>query len=202
MVMRAIIATDELIDGDQRKLAWFARNRRGVYFELGGSFVASHTSYHVDGKVFRTSPATGHRAKFQRSYVPLDEFRGWTRLGFAMINKDQLARNAPVKPKDRKAGSILATVPIAQMPSETINLFMELLHRDRRHWLKTPGIQPPECTVLLCLELDDLLVVITVFGHESNLLVRPTEEGFQVRHYNDRYSANQPGATYNFEAYR
>lgn len=202
MVMRAIIATDEPIDGDQRKLAWFARNSRGLYFELGGSFIAGHTSYHVDGNMFRTSPGTGHRAKFQRSYVPLDKFRGWARLGFAMISKDQLAKNAPVKPKDRKAGSILATVPIAQLPSETINLFVELLHRDRRHWLETPGVQPPQYAILRCLDLDDLLVVITVLGHESNLLVRPTADGFQVLHYNDRYSANQPGATYTFEAYR
>lgn len=200
--MRAIIATDEPINGDQRKLAWFSRNSRGLYFELGGSFVASHTSYHIDGNVFRTSPATDLHARFQRRHVPLDQFRGWTRLGFAMINKDQLARNAPIKPKDRKAGSILATVPIAQLPSETINLLVELLHPDRRHWLETPGVQPPPYAILRCLDMDELLVVITVLGHESNLLVLPTEEGVQVRHYNNRYSANQPGATYTFEAYR
>lgn len=199
--MRAIIATDEPIDGDQRKLAWFARNIKGLYFEVGGSFITSHTSYHVDGNVFRTSPATDLHAKFQCRYVPLDQFRGWTRLGFAMISKDQLASNAPVKPKDRKAGSILATVPITQLPSETVNLFVELLHHDRRHWLEMPRVQPPEYAILRCLKLDDLLVVITVLGHESNLLVLPTEDGFQVRHYNDRYSANQQGVTYNFEAY-
>lgn len=45
--------------------------------------------------MFRTSPGTGHRAKFQRPYVPFDKFRGWARLGFATISKDQLAKTRP-----------------------------------------------------------------------------------------------------------
>lgn len=37
---------------------------------------------------------------------------------------------------------------------------------------------------------------------KATYLILPTEEGFQVRRYNDRYSANKPGVTYTFEAYR
>jgi len=176
--MRAIIATGEPISGDQRKLAWFACNNRGLYFEIRGTFFSGHTSYHVDGNVFRTSPATHQHAKFQRRYVPLDNFRGWTQLGIAMMCKDQLTRNAPVKPKDRKARNVLATVPITQLPSETINLVVELLHRDRLHWLETPSVQPPQYAILRWLDLDDLRVVISVLGHESNLLNPTNRRGF------------------------
>lgn len=200
--MRATIATHECFFGTQRKLAWFARQGRGLYFETGAFFIGSHTSYHVDGNMFRTSPATGLRPRFEGQYVPLDQFRGWAQLGFAMVSKEQLARNPPLKARDRKPGNILVTVSIAGLPAGAINLVIELLHRDQRQLLEIREVQPPEYAILKCVELGDLLVVITVLGHDSNLLVRPTANGFQVCHYNDRYSANRPGMTYKFEAYR
>ncbi len=200
--MRATIATHESFDGSQRKLAWFVRNDRGLYFEIGAFFLGSHTSYHVDGNLFRTSPATGLRPRFQGLHVPLGQFHGWAGLGFSMVTKEQLARNPPVKPRDRRPGNIFATVSLAGMPAEAINLVVEVLHRDRQQLLETAGVQPPEYAILQCIELGDLIVVITVLGHDSNLLIRPTTDGFQASHYNDRYSANRPGMTYNVEAYR
>jgi hypothetical protein len=119
-----------------------------------------------------------------------------------MISKEQLASNPPLKAKDRQPSNIVDTISIDSLPAESINLVVELLHCDLRQLLSKPEIQPPEHAVLRCLELDDLLVVVTVLGHDSNLLLRPTTNGFQVNHYNDRYSANRPGVTYNFEAYR
>lgn len=70
--MRAVITTHESIGGMPRKLAWFARHGKGLYFDIGSSFYGSHTSYHVDGNIFRTSPATGLRPRFQGKYMPLD----------------------------------------------------------------------------------------------------------------------------------
>ena len=200
--MRATIATLESLNGFQRKLAWFARQGRGLYFDIGASFDGSHTSYHVDGNTFRTSPATNFRPRLQGKYVPFDDFRGWRQLGFGMVSKEQVARNPTVKAKDRPPKSILDTISLNMMPAETINLVVELLHRDMRSLLELQELQPPEHAILNCLELGDLLVVVTVLGHDSNLLVRPTANGVQVSHYNDRYSANRPGVTYNFEAYR
>ena len=200
--MRAIIGTLESLDGSQRKLAWFARQGRGFYFDIGASFVGSHTSYHVDGNTFRTSPATDFRPRFQGTYVPLDQFHGWRQLGLGMVSKEQVAKNPSVKAKDRPPKSILDTIALNMMPGETINLVVELLHRDKRNLLALQELQPPEHAIVKCLELGDLLVVVTVLGHDNNLLVRPTANGVQVSHYNDRYSASRPGATYNFEAYR
>lgn len=200
--MRAIIGTLESLDGSQRKLAWFARHGRGLYFDIGASFVGSHTSYHVDGNTFCTSPATDFRPRFQGKYVPLDQFHGWRQLGFGMVSKEQVAKNPPVKAKDRPPKSILDTIALDMMPAETINLVVELLHRDMRNLLELQKLQPPEHAIVKCLELGDLLVVVTVLGHDRNLLVRPTANGVQVSHYNDRYSANRPGTTYNCEIYR
>jgi hypothetical protein len=119
-----------------------------------------------------------------------------------MVSKHQLARNPPLREKHRKPGNILSTISVDPLPAKVINLVVELIHRDQRQLMEIPGVQPPEYAILQCVELGDLLVVITVLGHDSNLLVRPTENGIQVSHYNDRYSASRPGVTYSFEAYR
>lgn len=200
--MRAVIATHETIGGLPRKLAWFALHGKGFYFDIIASLCGSHTSYHVDGNVFRTSPATDLRPRFQGKYLPLSAFRGWRQFGFGMVNKEQLINSPSLKEKDRKPPNIVETISINDLPAESINLVVELLHRDLRHELSRPEIQPPEHAVLRCIELGELLVVVTVLGHENNLVIRPTDNGFQANHFNDRYSANRPGATYHFEAYR
>lgn len=200
--MRAVIASHENISDVPRKIAWFALHGKGIYFDIVSSLCGSHTSYHVDGNVFRTSPATGLRPRFQGKYLPLSTFRGWHQLGFGMVSKNQLANSPPLKEKDRKRPNIVETISIGDLPAESINLVVELVHRDLRHVLGRPEIQPPEHALLKCIELGEFLVVVTVLGHESNLLIRPIHNGIQVNHYNDRYSASRPGETYCFEAYR
>lgn len=200
--MRAVIATHETIGGLSRKLAWFALQGKGLYFDIIASLCGSHTSYHVDGNVFRTSPATDLRPRFQGKYLPLDQFRGWHQLGLGMVSKNQLATSPPLNTKDQKPCNTVEMIPIDSLPAGSINLVVELLHRDLRHLLHRPEIQPPEHAILKYIKFDDLLIVVTVLGHESNLLIRPFDNGVQVIHYNDRYSANRPGATYSFEAYR
>lgn len=86
--MRATLSTKEEYDGQKRKLAWFTREGKGLYFEIGSFFLGSHTSYHVDGNVFRTSPATSSRPRFQGLYTPLDKFCGWVQLGISMVAKN------------------------------------------------------------------------------------------------------------------
>lgn len=199
--VRATLATQEELAGRRRKLAWFSRHKRGLYFEVGGLLYGSHTSYHEDGNVFRTSPATGARPRFQGTYVGLKDFRGWHQFGIVMIQKDRLAANPPVKGRDRKEGNVFAEVSIQPFPAETLNMVVELLHGERREWLSRPAVQPPEGATLKVLELGELLVVLTLLGDDSNLLVRPIPNGFSVSHKNSRYSANAPGVRYTWEAY-
>lgn len=196
--MRGILATKQYMGGAQRKLAWFKRHPNGLYFEVGGLFQGSHTSYHLDGNIFRTSPATEGRARPQGKRVPLDGFRGWYQLGFSMIAKSRVISNPPVKSRDKKSNIQLQEVDLDLFPSDTLNLFVDLVSIDQARYLASP----PENAVVMELQFGDLQVLLTVLGHDDNLLVRPTQSGVTVTHFNERYSANQPGRTYTVEAYR
>jgi hypothetical protein len=126
--MRISFVTEEPFGGQQRKIAWFALQPKGLYYDVGGLFWGSHTSYHVDGNVFRTSPATGGRPRFHGRQVPLAAFTGWHQLGVAMLQRQLLAMNPALKTRDRKAGNVIREVPLAGFDTETPNLVLELVH--------------------------------------------------------------------------
>lgn len=199
--MRATLATREDIGGAQRKLAWFALQGRGLYFEVGSPLFGSHTSYHVDGNVFRTSPATQGRPRFQGRQIPLNEFRGWHQFGIAMVTKARIAENPPLKVKDRRPGNLIVEAPLNDLPSDTLNLVIELLHADSRHLVARSGLVPPVGGLAYSLLLGDLCVELTLIGRAEHLLVRPLPNGFSVSHFNSRFSANAPGVQYSWEAY-
>lgn len=200
--MRATLVTTETFSGTQRKLAWFALHGKGLYFEAGGLLWGSHTSYHVDGNVFRTSPASGGRPRFQGKQIALAQFTGWYQLGTVMIQKELLSKNPPLKSRDTRPGNIVAQVPALSLPSATLNIVLEFMHSGQQRLLERADIQPPPEAIEYRLAFGSLIVVATVLGHEQHLLVRPTDKGFTVFHFNDRFTANAAGVTYNFEAYR
>lgn len=199
--MRATVATLEAYNGCQRKLVWFSRQPKGLYFEAGQLFVGTHTSYHQDGNIFRTSPATRGRPRKQGWHLPIDQFKGWYQLGIVMALKDQLLNNPCVRNKDRKPADILVEVSIRDLPSPTLNIVLELIEPEQFNLLGNPDVAPPHNAVVHVLKLNNPWVVVTILGHEEDLLVRPQDDGFVVSHYNTRYSANLPGVEYNFEAY-
>ena len=175
--MRATPITAERFAGQQRKLGWFALQGLGLYFEAGGLLWGSHTSYHVDGNVFRTSPATGGRARLQGRQLPLSEFTGWHQLGIVMLQKEMLARNPPVKSRDRRAGNVILEVAMDLFPAETLNMVLELVHSSQQHLLSNPDLQPPAEAVEHRIPLGHLNIVATFLGRDTNLLVRPIGNG-------------------------
>jgi hypothetical protein len=199
--MKAILATQEELEGAKRKLAWFAIQGQGLYFEVGGFFMGSHTSYHVDGNVFRTSPATGGRPHLQGRMLPLSEFVGWNQLGIVMVQKSRLPQNPTLKARDTRKSNVIAEVPIESFSATTLNIVIELVHRDQRTLLDGLGLDPPASAVQYSLPLGNTEVVLTILGEESDLLVRPIRDGFNVSHFNDRFTANAKGVTYTCEAY-
>ena len=46
-----------------------------------------------------------------------------------------------------------------------------------------------------------ILIVLTVLGHDDNLLVEATDDGFTWLHHNARYTASPPGQRIRYEAY-
>ncbi|MCX5886178.1 MAG: hypothetical protein NT096_09765 [Proteobacteria bacterium] len=199
--MRVSFVTKEVVDGAQRKIAWFAWQPKGLYYDVGGLLWGSHISYHVDGNVFRTSPATGGRPRFQGRQLPLTGFAGWHQLGIAMINKQMLAKNPPLKSRDQKPGNVVNEVPILALETDTPNIVIELVHDDQRHLLALPQFQPPPGASQHEARIGHLGVIVTVIGSEAHLLVKPIGDGVRVQHINDRFTANAKGVTYTFEAY-
>ena len=198
--MRIIIATQEDYGGSQRKLAWFDYRPNGLYFDVGGSFLGTHTSYHRDGNIFRTSQATANKPKFLGTHIELDNFRGWYQLGIVMIVKEKVKTNPPLKANDRKKADRIIEFVMGDYPSKTINIVTEMIAPDYIQFLnRTEVATPPEATTEV-LEFGNLSLILTVLGHDSNLLIRADKDSFYVSHFNSRFSANQKGVNYSWEA--
>ncbi len=159
----------------------------------------THTSYHRDGNVFRTSLATKNKPKFEEKHVELQNFRGWHQFGVSMIAKDSLLNKPPLKGRDRKKTVRTIQISMSHFPSKTINMVTEMVSPDFEQYLQSPQVALPPNAVTEVLRFEGFSVVLTMLGHDDNLLVRPTETGFAVSHYNSRFSANQNGVTYSYE---
>jgi len=202
MTTRIIMATKQEVGGARRKLAWFSRSSTDLYFEVGGMLYGSHTSYHRDGNIFRTSPVTENRAIMERKSMPLADFSGWHQFGVSMLRKIALPQTPALKPKDTRSPSHVYDLDLQAYPSDTLNFVIELLHPDCETLLDTPELAPPADAGVFVIREVTPWVVLTVLGHDHNLLISPAHEGVTVRHINSRYSANRPGELYKFEAYK
>ncbi|MBI2595024.1 MAG: hypothetical protein HYW38_02085 [Candidatus Colwellbacteria bacterium] len=198
--MRAVIATKEKLSGQQRKLGWFSRQGQDLYFDFCGIFWGSHTSYHQDGNIFRTSPATRNRPELVDRHLPLKNFAGWYQLGTGMIKKDRLSNNPPVKKSDFSASFI--ELSLDDYPSDTINIVLELIEPRLISLLKKLNLASPKDAEVQILKFQEPWVILTVLGHEHNLLLKPIADGFRASHFNSRYTTNAPGVQYSYEAYR
>lgn len=193
--------TKEKYGGCQRQLAWFSRQKGGLYFEVFAFFGGSHTSYHRDGNIFRTSPATNYHATPKGKYLPLDGFKGWHQLGIMMANKDTLLENPCVGKHHRKTAITLQEIGLKSYPSVTINFVVELLESNGLEFITSEDAAPPPDAKVYMIDSIQPWIVLTVLGYEHNLLVKPCKDGVTVSHFNIRYSANRPGVKYEYEAY-
>ena len=201
MKERVYLATKEKYRGCHRQLAWFARHQNGLYFETFGFFMGSHTSYHRDGRIWRTSPATNRRPDYLRKYLPLDDFRGMYQLGLSMVRKSELGKNPCLKERHRKKALAIQEVDLKAYPSDILNIVVELLEPDKREFITSEDIAPPPDATMFVIDSMQPWIVLTVLGHKHNLLIDPKKGVITVHHFNARYSANRPGVTYKFEAY-
>jgi hypothetical protein len=142
-VKKIYIVSKQRFDGHQRKIAFFQPQPKGLYFDLGGFFLGSHTSYHVDGNIFRTSPATENHPRPDGSHLPLDNFKGWYQLGTSMIKKDSISNKPMVRQRDIKKDIYILEIDLDEFPANTINLVVELLEPGREDLLKIPSLIPP-----------------------------------------------------------
>ena len=99
----------------------------GLYFGVGAPLLGAHTSYHRDGNVFRTSPATQMRPRFSGRQLSLEQFRGWEQFGVAMLLRERVSSLPPVRSRDRRTGNIVCDVPVEAFSSDTLNIVLELV---------------------------------------------------------------------------
>lgn len=183
-----------------KKFGWFKRIGDHLYFDFGGLFMGTHTSYHQDGNVFRTSPVTKHKPVLQDRHLRLKDFSGWYQLGVAAISKDLLATNPPLKPRDARK-DFLHNINIGTLPASYINLVVELISEDFWPALRDPEVEAPKDAVEIIIPLGRLSVIVTVLGHDDNLILTADERVLFLKHINSRFSTNQQGVEYSVEAY-
>jgi hypothetical protein len=198
-VNKLYLITKEKYGGHQRKLGFFRFQNDDIYFDFG-MLDGSHTSYHEDGSVWRTSPATGGKAIREEQRLPIREFKGYYNLGVVMITKKVLSDMHKVKERDAKK-SILFVVDVEKYPCSVLNIVSELIEPGFHIPLPEKEKKlPPKADVALFEEFSPW-IHITVLGFQENLLVYPEEKGFTVKHFNERFTANKEDNNYSAEAY-
>ena len=161
--------------------------------------MGSHISYHKNGSIWRTSPATKKNKIGQ--YLPLDDFKGWYQLGTSMIEKSLLKGNPCLRKRDRRKALTIQEVDLEAFPSEIINMVVEFIELSCLESV-SKDFKPPKDAKTLVIDSIEPYIVLTILGHYHNLLIRPKEHGFVVSHCNNRYSTNIKGVQYRYEAYR
>ncbi len=198
-----IIATKQKISGYHRKLAWFSFHGNDLYYATSVIIDGSHSSYHKDGSIWRTSPATSKKAKLTKKHYPLCQLQGWFNLDFGMLLKSALCNSPELRNRDQKHQ--ISYVDIDEFPSETLNLVVDLLEPGRQELFLADDMLPPKDAQVIEIKSTDPWLFVTILGHDHNLLVSPYDadfKGITCRHFNKRYSANAPGKRYGFEAYK
>jgi len=195
------LVTKREYGGYQRKLAWFKRHKKDIYFNVFGFFRGSHTSYHERGGIFRTSPAFNYKAEKVGKYLPLNNFKGWHQVGTSMILKSELLKSPVLAKRDRKKALTLKEIDLEVYPSEVINIVLEFLEPGKLELLESADVAPSLDATVIVIDTVQPWIVLTVLGHKHNLLIEPMEDGFTVHHFNTRYSTNLPGVQYQYEVY-
>ncbi|MFC1990986.1 hypothetical protein ACFLU9_02410, partial [Chloroflexota bacterium] len=129
-----------------------------------------------------------------------DNFRGWHQLGISMIAKKKVGTHPPLKARDRKKAARIIELVMGDYPSKTINIVIELASPDFKQYLNRTEVATPPEAVTEVLEFGNFSLILTVLGHDSNLLVRADKDNIYVSHFNSRFSANKDGVNYSWEA--
>jgi hypothetical protein len=196
--MRIILITKNTIDGQKKKICFFVNKKDDLYYECGGFLMGSHISYHRDGTVWRTSPATGNRPQNIGNHLPLKEFKGWYRLGTTMITKEQMEKNPNIKPKDTK--STILEIDLDFKKNPVVNIVIELVEPGLMDALNR-DFPAPENSEIYTFKFLEAVLILTIIKEDKELLLKPTNNGINVRHLNTRYSTNELGVIYTGEAY-
>lgn len=197
MSQKIYVVTKDKYSGHQRTIGFFMFLNQDLYYDFG-LIEGSHNSYHQDGSQWRTSLATGGKPKKEGEHFPLAKFSGFFNLGTVCISKSIVPKLPKVKKKYFNK-YITFELDLESFPSNQINIVSELIEPDYVFPF-TESESPPDSITRIFKEIKPWLIV-TVLGHEHNLLIIPNETSMTVNHYNERFTANKKGDLYFSECY-
>ena len=196
---RIYIATKGEYGGCKRQLAWFSRHKRDLYFDVSGLFMGSHTSYHNDGNIFRTSPISKPQTKRIGKCLPLNEFSTWYQFGTTMFIKETITSHPCLKDRNVRNAIKIIEVNLDDFPSNALNIVVELINPKNIDLLKLDNLSPPSDAKTYVVDEVQPSIVITILGHDHNLLIKPQVGSFVVSHFNSRFSTNRKDVVYTYE---
>ena len=199
MHQKIYIVTKDKYLGRKRTLGFAQFQNQDLYYDLG-SLKGSHNSYHRDGSEWRTSLATGGKAKKQGAHVPLRNLTGLHNLGVVMFSKSLIPKLPAAKDKYFKTGSYYE-VDVEGLPSDQFNVVIELMEPGFEiETANTEMAYPPNAIIKEFKETRPWLI-LTLLGHSHNLLLSATDAHTTVNHFNNRFTANGNGLSYSSELY-
>lgn len=199
MSQKIYIVTKDKYSGHQRTLGFFRFQNQDLYYDFG-MLNGSHNSYHKDGSQWRTSLASEGKAKKESEHYPLAGFVGLFNLGIACISKSIVPKLPKVKKKYFNK-YFAYELDLEAFPSYQINIISELIEPEYEiPLLEKEKCYPPDAVVKI-FKNNKPWIIITVLGHEHNLLVVPNSKTTTVKHFNERFTANRKGQSYSSEVY-
>lgn len=199
MSQKIYIVTKDKYSGHQRTLGFFRFQNQDLYYDFG-MLDGAHNSYHKDGSQWRTSPATEGRAKKENEHMPLAEFSGLFNLGTVCFSKNIV----PKLPKAKKKYFNRYTayeLDLESFPSSQINIVSELIEPEYEiPLLEEEKCYPSDAVIKEFRETKPWLI-LTILGHEHNLLAIQNDKSTLVNHFNERFTLNKKGQEYSSENY-
>ena len=197
MSQKIYIITKEKYSGHQRTLGFFRFLNNDLYYDFG-LLNGSHNSYHRDGSHWRTSLVTRNKPIKEGEHFPLNNFKGLFNLGTVCISKRIITKLPKVKKKYFKK-CLVYEIKTNEYPSNDLNIVCELVEPA----FSLDGSEnsyPPDATVKIFKEVTPW-VILTILGHQHNLLAIPKSYKTEVKHFNERFTLNKKGNSYSSESY-
>lgn len=200
------VITKDKYDHQQRTIGFIKDMGKHIYYDFLSHKVqlttkkdGSHYSYHEDGSIWRTSAGIGKEQL--TATVPLKKFNSYYNLCMTHFKKDIVTDLKAFKEGNRKKAFVIE-LDIENYESEHVNIVLDMIHVDfyDKFTLHPEASYPPNAEIFKRKLNNNIFIEITVLSKRDNQLIVAKDDGFTCNHYNKRFTANDQGATYNYEA--
>jgi len=199
------IITKDKYNGSHKTIGFVRDMGKHIYYDFLSHEVqlktkkdGSHYSYHEDGSIWRTSESIG-KEKISDT-KPLKRFNTYYDLCTTAFHKDTIKDLNSFKEKNRK-NNIIIELDIESYQSDFINLILDMIHVDFYDtFMSNPEASYPNNAKIFKRKLNsNIFIELIILEQNDNLIIEQQKTGFNVKHYNKRFTANAKDATYTYE---